>query len=107
MILQIVTSVFVFLILWEAAQDFYKKILSLRHLVFWTLIWGMVLVVVWLPQATFILSRVLGITRGIDAVVDLSIVVIFYLVFRILTKIEKIEKEITQLVRKESLKNNK
>ena len=75
------------------------------ELALWSLIWAGVLVVLFLPQTTDILAEKLGIGRGVDVFIYVSIVVLFYLVYRVYVKIEGLEREITQVVREESLRD--
>ena len=56
-----------------------------------------------LPQTADALARVVGVGRGADVVIYLSLIAIFYLIFRLYVKIEQVEGEITRLVRKLSL----
>lgn len=72
---------------------------------FWSLLWLSILVVLYLPETTEKLAHRLGIGRGIDVAVYASIVVLFYLVYRIYVKIDSLEQELTQAVREESLKD--
>jgi hypothetical protein len=63
------------------------------------------LVVFWQPATASYLANFLGIGRGADLIVYLSVVVIFYLLFKIFVRINKIEKEITKVVREDAIKN--
>ena len=60
---------------------------------------------VWIPKFLDEIAHQIGIGRGIDAVVYGSVVLLFYLVYRIYVKAEFIEHEITSLVRKFALKD--
>ena len=103
MILQIIVSFFVGFLYLEILSEFKKKNLSLFNFAFWSLVWFAVLVVVWFPSLTSNLAHTLGIVRGMDAVVYLSIVVLFYLAFKILVKIEKTQRDISKIVRQNAL----
>jgi len=72
---------------------------------FWVLFWLTALVAVWWPNSTSILANYLGIGRGTDFVLYISLIVIFYLLFRLHVKIESIGRDITKVVRKEALDN--
>lgn len=56
-----------------------------------------------LPQTADTLARIVGVGRGADVVIYFSLIVIFYLIFRLYVKIEQGEGEITRLVRKLSM----
>ena len=73
---------------------------------FWILFWLLTLVVVLWPESTSILANALGIGRGADFVLYTSIIVIFYLLFRLHVKIESIGRDVTKVVRKEALDNS-
>ena len=105
MILQVFVSVFIAITILELVKAFQKKQIGLLMMLFWLFIWISVLIVVWLPNLTFDLAHILGIERGIDSVVYISIVIMFYLIFKLLVRMEKLENHITALVRKESLKD--
>jgi small membrane protein len=66
---------------------------------FWLAFWLGVGTVVALPWTTSLLATRLGVTRGVDLVMYVSVIVLFYLVFRLTIKIEKLEGNITKLVR--------
>ena len=60
--------------------------------------------IVLFPEITGKIARSVGIGRGADAVVYTSIVLIFYLVFRLYIYLQDIRQEITTLIRKLALK---
>jgi hypothetical protein len=70
----------------------------------WFLIWFAVLFIVFFTPVIDALSRPIGVGRGIDLVVYISILILFYMVFQLNMKIDKLEREITKLVREISLK---
>ena len=80
------------------------KKLPLKTALFWFFVWFAVLLIVFFTPVIDALSRPIGVGRGIDLVVYVSILVLFYLVFQINMKIDKLEKDITKLVREISLK---
>ncbi|PIR47675.1 hypothetical protein COV06_02210 [Candidatus Uhrbacteria bacterium CG10_big_fil_rev_8_21_14_0_10_50_16] len=79
------------------------------------LVWALVWIVLWLgaavvsvlPQTTDLLAARVGIGRGADLLVYVSILALFYLVFRLVVKIETMQQEITKLVRSLALKDLK
>lgn len=86
--------------------------MTLGLLILWIIIWVGVIIVSINPQSTVLLTSITGIERGLDVVLILGLVVAYYLIFRIYTMIESMEKEITELVRelalqKENIKEKK
>lgn len=66
---------------------------------FWSVLWISVIIVALIPSFATSIANLLGIGRGADVMVYLSILVLFYLVFRVYVKLEHIEHEITLLTR--------
>lgn len=84
-----------------------KNQMTLLGFLVWFFLWLAVLVVFWIPDSTSYLAAYLGIGRGADLVVYISIVAIFYLIFKIFVRLNKIEEDITKVVREEAIKNVK
>jgi len=69
----------------------------------WSALWVAGGIVVLQPEFASLLARFLGVGRGVDAVIYVAIVGLFYLVFRIFLKLDRLERDITAIVRKVSL----
>lgn len=69
----------------------------------WTLLWIAIALVVQLPQQTDVFARLLGIGRGVDALLFLAVLALVLLVFRVYLRMERQEREITALVREIAL----
>ena len=74
---------------------------------FWTLVWVLALAAVVKPGVTTKIANRLGVGRGVDAVLYVSIVVLFYLNFRALVLVENLRHEITRLTREIALREAK
>lgn len=105
--LQILITIFVVFSLLKLFGQKQSNKLSLFNFVIWALLWLMVLLVFWQPEITSYLANILGIGRGADLVVYLAILVIVYLLFRVFVRLNKIEAEITKLVRDDAIRNVK
>ena len=55
------------------------------------------------PELTNLFASVTGIGRGLDFILIIGLIGCYYLIFKIYTMIENMEKEITQLVREIAL----
>jgi len=102
-VIQILIVVFALFAISRTIWQFKKGALTIAWLLFWILFWLAAGTVALLPQTTDTVARLVGVGRGADAVIYLSLIALFYLVFRTYVKIEKTEHEITKLVRKLSL----
>jgi len=97
--IQIIIVAFVLFALSRTVSRFREGSLPLRWLVLWSAVWSAVAVAVILPQTTSWFARMLGVGRGVDAVIYLSIIFLFYLVFRVFLRLQKIDHDITLVVR--------
>lgn len=82
----------------EAGQTFFK--LSVRILV-----WGGMALVAAYPEFTRLLAKIIGIEGNINAVILTGFLLIFLLIFKLLSAIEKIEQNISELTRKDTLRH--
>lgn len=105
--LQIIVTLFVLLILFKLFKQRQVGKLPLINFIIWFLLWLAVLVVFWQPESASYLANLLGIGRGADLIVYLSIIVIFYLLFRIFIRLNKIEEDITKLTRDDAINHAK
>lgn len=69
--------------------------------------WIIVLLLIWFPSILGKLGEITGVGRGVDVLIYLSIIFLFYYVLRQNTKIDRLEKDITKLVRKIAKENGK
>ncbi len=105
MLIQIFLSLFIIFALVKVGGRFKEREISHGSLFFWCVFWLVVAVVVWRPQFATETANLLGVGRGADLVLYISVAVLFYLVFRLTVKLEKIDRNITQIVRKSAIKN--
>lgn len=73
---------------------------ALMLVVFWLLASAIVVQ----PGLTSSVAKVFGVGRGTDVVVYLALVGLFLIVFRLMLRIEKLNREITKVVRDKALK---
>lgn len=99
MLMQYLLIFLVLLIIYRIIIKWKQNLLSLRDLIFWVCFWIVVGIIVIRPEVTSFLANLVGVGRGADLVIYLSIVLIFYIIFQITVKIEKMERNITKIVR--------
>ena len=105
MIIEIILVLFIIFVLIRAALRFRKKEISARELIIWIVFWILVGVAAVLPQTTNFLADKVGVGRGLDLVLVIGVVVLFYLIFRVLVKIRYLDKTITEVTRKTAINN--
>lgn len=103
MLIQFVLVIIIILIIWRVIDRFARKQIRISELFIWIIFWLLAAGFVLWPEASSKLAEFLGVGRGVDAILYLALMLIFYLLFRIFVKFEKIEKDITKIVRKISL----
>jgi len=98
-LIQIFILIFIAYVIYRLIIKLNKRELSAQVFSLWLIFWIIVGIVVVLPQSTQFIADWLGVGRGVDVVVYISVIVLFYVVFRIYARIEKIERNITYLVK--------
>lgn len=99
MILEIIITGFALFAISRSYLRFKRNSESLWEFLLWVVIWSSVVVVVFYPQITDIPANFFGIERGVEFIVAMSILFLFYSTYRIYSKIEKVEQDITKLTR--------
>jgi len=98
-LLQVFVVAFAIFAISRAVLRFKDRKISALSLGLWCAVWIAAIVVVLIPATSFFFADLLGIQRGADFVVYVSIVVLFYLLFRLYVKIDSTEQNVTKLVR--------
>ncbi len=99
MVIQVLVTILSAYIILRAYRSYRKKTVRIATFLLWSFFWLLMIFVVWQPDLTNRLASLLQVGRGADAVLYLSLVLIFYLIFKIYVKLEAIDAEMTTLVR--------
>ena len=106
MFIQIILLIFIFFVFWRIVSKAKRKEITFRETFFWAVFWILVTMAVIFPKATDVFAQKLGVGRGADLLVYLAVIFLFYLIFRVFIRLEKIEKDITKIIRKIALEEN-
>lgn len=106
MIFQILIFLFSLVAIFSIFLRRQKDGLGLRGTAFWILFWAGVNIVVLFPNSTTIIANRLGIGRGTDLVVYVSILMIFFVLFRLNVKLEGINRQITKVARQKAIEES-
>lgn len=97
----IIISYFLARLFWQKQ----KKEINVNEFVFWFIFWlfaaGAIVLLKWIDK---IVASMGFSGSGIEVLIYISIVILFYFIFKLRLKMEKIEKNITKIVREISLK---
>ena len=101
---QTIALIVIAVLIWRVAARFRKKDITRREFYYWLVFWLVILVaVIFLKQIDAWVGSLGFEAKGLDVLVYGAVIFLFYLIFRIYIRIEKIEKNITKLVRKVAL----
>ena len=87
------------LFLIKTISDFKKKRIGRSNFLFWFFLWLIILIVAFIPQVTNFLAELIGVKRGTDVATYFSILIIFFILFKVLSRLEKTDQEITEIIR--------
>ncbi|ADG12929.1 Protein of unknown function DUF2304 [Methanocaldococcus infernus ME] len=104
-LIQIVGLIIILFALTRVIKQIKKKSMELEEGIFWLFVWLLALLIVIFPNFMSYLATVLGVGRGVDVIIYLSIILLFYLVYRIYARLEKLEREITKIVREIAIRD--
>ncbi len=68
-------------------------------------IWLLIAIISYNPNFAYYISEKLGFGQNLNTLIFVGFIVVFALIFRLLKSIEKLEREISEIVRKEALKD--
>lgn len=103
MMIQVLFSVIILIFLFRTWERKKKSAIITQEAVWWSLFWLLAAGVLWIPDSTTRVANLLGIGRGADLVSYVGLLVLFYMIFRAYVRMEKMERDITKLVRKIAL----
>ncbi len=93
--------------LFQGIKDFVKREVgqTLLKLIVRIVVWGGMALVAIYPNFTYSLSKLIGIEDNITAVIVTGFIFVFLIIFKLLSAIEKLEQNMSELTRRESLKD--
>lgn len=103
MVIQFILS---FILLCAAAMTVrraWQQAIRWREALVWTLLWGGIGAVIWRPDATTAVARLVGIGRGADLVLYAAVIGLLIMVFQLHVAHGRLERQLTELVRQKAL----
>src|SRR3989344_2221414 len=95
-VINIIIILFAIFALSRAILRFRERRISKLEIALWSLIWIAIIVVAIIPETSSEISKIVGVGRGVDFLVYLSIILVFYLIFRLYIKLDQAEQNITK-----------
>ena len=90
----------------RAILRFKDKSISFREFLFWSLLWTGAAILTFSPQLSDVAAASFGIGRGADIAFFLSIIILFYVIFRLYVKIDKLDRDITTVTIESSIRTH-
>ena len=103
-VIVVIFLVFAFSRVWLRTRE---GTLGTGMFLFWTVIWIFAILAIINPNLTTEFANKIGVGRGVDAAIYVSLLLLFYLNFRNNVQLENLRHEITKLTREIALKNKK
>ncbi len=106
-IIQVILIVFILFAISRVILRFKEKKIGWRVFLFWSTIWILGIITIYLPSSAEYFAQLLGIGRAVDLILYVSVALLFYLIFRIYVKINQIDEAITKIVRDIAIEKTK
>ena len=104
-ILKTIITIFVLLSIFKLIKQKQNNKITFLAFIFWFFLWLGIAFLFYLPETTSYLATLLGVGRGVDLALYISIILIFYLLFKVFVRLNKIDREITKIVREQAIKD--
>ena len=102
----ILILIFIFLFL-KTLFKLKNKDLVFSETIGWLLLWFVGLILAIKPDNASYFAKILGIGRGVDLVIYVALIILFYTQFRLMVRLEKNNRDITKIVREKTLEEKK
>ncbi len=108
MLQQIIALIIIAFILARLFWQKQKQQINANEFIFWLIFWlisaGAIILLKWIDKLVLVLGFS---SSGINFLIYLGIVLLFYLIFKLRLRLEKIERDLTKIIREIALKNHK
>lgn len=105
-LMQIILTVLALLGIERIVHRLRARAMGVGLMILWLCGTAVFLLFVWRPELSTQISHALGIGRGVDAAMYISVALLFYTILRIFLRLEKQENIITKLVSEIALLKN-
>lgn len=107
MLIQFIIILFSLFAISRLKSKLKAKEIDTKEFYLWLLFWAIVIIATLWFRKTDIIAKFFGVEKGADLAVYISIMSLFYLLFKLIVKIKKIERDITKITREIAIKNSK
>jgi hypothetical protein len=101
--IQLLIALFVGFILWRTSLRYKASDITGREFSMWVIFWLVIVSASFLPTQADKFAQLVGVERGADLFVYISIIFLFFALFKILVQLQSIKRDITRIVRKNAI----
>lgn len=105
--INIILILFLLFALSRSILRYKGKEIRLNEFIFWTAIWVLGIIALASPSTVSYISQSIGIGRPADMIVYLSIIILFYINFRMYVALDNMDQKLTKVVREVAIKREK
>lgn len=99
MLIQFIIILFSLFAIFRLIDKFRKKEVFVKEFFLWMIVWCSVIgATAWFRKID-VIAGFFGVERGADLAIYVSILVLFYLMFKIIVKLDSVDRSITKIVR--------
>ncbi|MBI4058755.1 DUF2304 domain-containing protein [Candidatus Microgenomates bacterium] len=102
---QIILTAIIVFIIHRTFATYRKGKLTKVFTFLWLLFWLVLLFFIYQQQLLSNIAHFFGVSRGVDLGLYLSVIIIFYLIFKLFSALEEVNQKLTQLIRKDAITN--
>lgn len=102
---QVIALILIIIFIWRLFKQKNKKQINQNEFSLWLVFWLFgALAIIFIKQIDKILEQLGFSGTGINFLLYIAIIILFYLIFKLRLKVAKLDKQLTEIVRKISLK---
>lgn len=102
---QFILPALIIFIIYKTLRGYWNKKLSRSFTAIWIFFWFIILFFIFQPNFLSGIANRIGVGRGVDLAIYISVIALFYTIYRVLVKIDELDKKITQVIRNDAIKN--
>ena len=105
---QVVVTAISAIMIYQGSVKFFKRQRgqTIIKLIVRVLIWAGMIIIALFPGVTNWIAETVGLQGNINAVILTGFILVFLIIFKLLSAIERIEQALTGLIRKDAIKNS-
>jgi hypothetical protein len=100
MLFKVLLIAFAVFVLARIANQYRQHKVAAGWFLLWVIFWGGVIAIALSPKTTDTVAQYVGVEKGADLIVYVSLAVIFYALFRLIVRQDAQNRELTELVRR-------